>query len=495
MLAPWRTLEIHDRRFEEDEFLAQRTGVLAGWPTGAEVDLDEALAYHRALPADKVQPKQLARVKERGDMMLLPMLGQARLETMLDVIGFCEAECGMTDWSDSWFLLLDAYSRKNRYRDAEQAIEASRKEGRNLLSGYPAVNHGVKGFRQLIGASAHSFHLSNLDEDPRLSAEISLAGGASGFIAYDLHDLLQHSRDFPLDRRIWHHQYVARLAAYYTERGAPVIGWPAGHMNGWETPGLKIAITLLQALTAARQGVKHLACSYCATANVNQDLASMRVMQRLVDEYLQRLGHAGVATYVGVCPHLGVWPADVLQATSMLAWEVSVARMAGAHFCYLKSPDEAASTPGRLAIGGSLKIAKHMLNVLGDFKLQPSEAALEEERIIEMEVRAMVDAALELADGDPSNGTIKAVERGLLDGVFVPWNHAKNRVLTVRDKDGAYRYLDHGALPLPDAVVKYHQARIAQRSQREGRKADIDMVTDDLYYLARQVGSYTFDKL
>ena len=28
--------------------------------------------------------------------------------------------------------------------------------------------------------------------------------------------------------------------------GAPGIGWPAGHMNGWETPCLKIAITLLR---------------------------------------------------------------------------------------------------------------------------------------------------------------------------------------------------------------------------------------------------------
>jgi len=54
--------------------------------------------------------------------------------------------------------------------------------------------------------------------------------------------------------------------------------------------------------------VKHLACSYCATANIHQDLGSMRVMQRLVDEYLLRLGHEGVATYVGVCPHLGCGP-------------------------------------------------------------------------------------------------------------------------------------------------------------------------------------------
>ena len=70
----------------------------------------------------------------------------------------------------------------------------------------PAVIHGVHAFRKLVDVSGHSFHVSQLDEDPRLPAEISYAGGATGFIAYDLHDLMQHSRDFPLDRRIFHHQ-------------------------------------------------------------------------------------------------------------------------------------------------------------------------------------------------------------------------------------------------------------------------------------------------
>jgi len=49
MSAPWRTMEIHDRRLDDDELLALRPAVLAGWPTGEEVRLDEAIGYHRAL--------------------------------------------------------------------------------------------------------------------------------------------------------------------------------------------------------------------------------------------------------------------------------------------------------------------------------------------------------------------------------------------------------------------------------------------------------------
>ena len=488
-------MEVHDRRWEENEFLAQRGPALSEWKTGEEVDLDEAIAYHRAMPDHKVQAKQLARAKAEGNTIIVPQLGQATLETMLKIIRFVEGECGMTDWNDTWFWILDAYSRKKRFQKVDQAIAASRETGQNQLSGYPAVNHGVKGFRQLIEATGHGAHLSTLDEDPRLCSEISYAGGATGFLAYDLHDVMQHSRDYPLDRRIHNHQYICRLAAYYTERGAPILAWPAGHNNGWEPPGMKIAIVLLQALEAARQGVKHIAQSFGLTANINQDVGALRVMGRLGDSYLKAAGHTDVATYVGTYPHLGVWPADVMQAASMMAWEAAVSRMGGAHFIYLKSPDEAASTPSMEGIGAEVKIAKHMMNILGDFTLKANDAMAEEEAMIELEVRSIVDTVLGLADGDPSNGMIKAVERGILDGVFCPWVHVKNRVLTVRDAEGAYRYLDHGGLPIPAEVLRFHKAKIDERCRNTGRNADLDMVTEDLYHLAQPVGSHIFSRL
>ena len=136
-------MDVHDKCWEEAEFLARRPPALAEWPTGQGVDLDEAIAFHRALPDHKVQAKQLARAKAEGNAVILPQLGQARLETMLKIIRFVEGECGMTAWNDSWFWILDAYSRKKRFQAVEQTIAASLDSGKNQLSGYPAVNHGV----------------------------------------------------------------------------------------------------------------------------------------------------------------------------------------------------------------------------------------------------------------------------------------------------------------------------------------------------------------
>jgi len=488
-------MEVEDRCWEDSEFLDAHGAALKDWPTGEEVDLEEAIAYHRSLPDHKVQAKQLAQADANGEIVVLPQVGQATLEKMLGIFDFVEGECGMTDCYDSWFIILDAYNRKKRFDAAQQAIDATYKTGNNMLNGYPAVNHGVSGFRRLIEGSGHSAHLSTLDEDPRLCGEISLAGGASGYLAYDLHDVMQHSREYPLDRRIYNFQYISKLAAYYTERGAPILAWPAGHHNGWEPPGMKIAIVVLQVLEAARQGVKHFACSYGLSSNLVQDCVALRVMRRLVTEYVSRFGYEGVNVCSGGYPHLGVWPTDILQATAQMAWEAAVTRMAGAQFLYLKSPDEASSTPSREAIGAEVKIAKHMLNILGDFKLETTAAMEEEEEMVELEVRAIVDTTLDFANGDPSNGMIRAVEHGVLDAVFSPWVFVKNRLLTVRDVDGAYRYLDHGAMPLPERVVNYHKSKIEQRSRKSGMKPDIDMVTKDLYSLARPVGSHVFSKL
>ena len=46
-------MEVKQKRIDEDRFLEMRKEVLAQWPTGKEVDLEEAVAYQRSLPESK----------------------------------------------------------------------------------------------------------------------------------------------------------------------------------------------------------------------------------------------------------------------------------------------------------------------------------------------------------------------------------------------------------------------------------------------------------
>ena len=43
-------MDMRNRKLTEDEFFRERKEVLAQWPTGKDVDLEEAIAFHKSLP-------------------------------------------------------------------------------------------------------------------------------------------------------------------------------------------------------------------------------------------------------------------------------------------------------------------------------------------------------------------------------------------------------------------------------------------------------------
>ena len=43
-------MDIQNKRISNAEFFKERQEVLAQWPTGKDVDLEEAVAYHKAMP-------------------------------------------------------------------------------------------------------------------------------------------------------------------------------------------------------------------------------------------------------------------------------------------------------------------------------------------------------------------------------------------------------------------------------------------------------------
>jgi len=43
-------MDIRNKKIPEGEFMELRREVLSQWPTGKEVDLEEAVAYHKSMP-------------------------------------------------------------------------------------------------------------------------------------------------------------------------------------------------------------------------------------------------------------------------------------------------------------------------------------------------------------------------------------------------------------------------------------------------------------
>ena len=52
-------MDIKNKRIPDDEFARLRQEVLTQWPTGKDVDLQEAVDYHKAMEEDRIFSKKL----------------------------------------------------------------------------------------------------------------------------------------------------------------------------------------------------------------------------------------------------------------------------------------------------------------------------------------------------------------------------------------------------------------------------------------------------
>jgi methylaspartate mutase epsilon subunit len=468
-------IPLANRRWDWDFFMKVRQEVLGQWPTGAELlgeaGLREAVAYQTAQPRWKFASLRNADAEQEGRTQVVGQVGHALVEQVIAQIQYSE------DLKpDRWYVLEDTYTRKGQFSKAQEAVERSRKEGRSYLNGYPPVIHGMCAARTINEASQAVLMADGCDEDPRLQWELTLAGGWTAGPVHPLNTTFQHSRDEPLERAIFNFQYMDRLIAHYTEHGAPILAITSANLSGWDPQGIKVAVNLIHCLLAAEQGVKHLDLELGLSMHLVQDVASIHVVRKLAREYLDRRGYTDTKLYPWIYFYLGDWPQDRDALGAQLAWNAAIATLAGCNGMIVKSTDEASSTPTKEGFRAGIKIAKQIVRLVGGQRLPEGPDLAQEKRMLELEARAILDRTLELGDGDVAVGACRAVEAGIIDVQFSPWRRIKGDVLSVRDAEGAFRYLDAGSVPLPPEVREYHRMKLAQREAKEGTKADLDWV-------------------
>lgn len=474
---------VSNERWDDDRFARMRQDVLAQWDTGREADdLAANLDYLSALPKSQIWPIALAEYKSRGEMMIVPQIGYATVEQMVESL----QRLGENGAAGA-FIQADPYTRKLRLQEAAKAIDLSYETGKSQLTGYPWINFGVRRSRKMIEAIRMPLHVNgNNDEDPRLLAEVSLAAGATNNLMFDLRDLLTHEKDYPLAQRIINNQYICRLASWYTEHGVPIeltAGGMAMACVG-STPGLGIAVAILESLTAAAQGAKHFSLLLDPQGNLQQDLAAGEVLERLVRHYFDEFGYRDITLSRTVYPFTGEWPASPVAATVLMGWFTMIAAWSGAAWLYTKTPKEAIGTPSTESNIDSIQICRYALQVA---KAQPyprTDSFKLECEMIEAEARAVVDKALEVGDGDSALGRLRAVEYGSIDVAFPSWEYTKRKVMIGRDSTNAVRWSDPGLLPLPSNVIEYHKAKISERASAEGKDV-LELAIDGVRALGR----------
>ncbi|HZP87437.1 MAG TPA: hypothetical protein VFB54_11510 [Burkholderiales bacterium] len=479
-------IPLSTKRWDWDYFLAQRREVLGLWPTGAELSgmdaIDRAIAYHKTQPWSKYASQRNERALAEGRIQIVPQVGHALVEQTV-----AHMQCSEDLGPDRWYVLTDTYTRKSQYAKAQDAVERSRRDGFSYLNGYPLAAHGVAGARMVNECTRAAVGTDNNDEDARLPWEIALAGGWTWGTIKSVEELIQHSRDYPVDKNIHNQQYIDRLAAHYTEQGIPILRRASANLPGWDSLGFKVTVSLLEVLLSAAQGVKHIDLSIGIGMNLIQDTAAIQALRGLAREYLDRSGFSDVKIYSWTYFFLGDWPLQRGQMVGQLAFNATISALSGCCGMYIKSPDEATTTPTGEGFREAMEICGQVVRLVAGQRLPESPELTLERDMIEREVRSVVTKILELGEGDIAVGTCRGFETGVIDTMFSPYRHLRGKVRVVRDANGALRYLDHGLVPLPPEVAEYHRDRIAQREAKEATRADVRWIVREATWASRSM--------
>lgn len=465
------------KKLSMNSFMEIRENVLTQWPTGAEVrDLDEAIKYQQQIPQHKSFANKLLEAKSQGKTLTQPRAGVALPNEHIDLLRYLETKGG----ADLLPTTIDSYTRLNRYKEAEQGIRESMLNGRSLLNGFPAVNHGTAICRTVTESVGVPIQVRHGTPDARLLAEITLAGGFTSFEGGGISYNIPYSKNVPLEDTLRNWQYCDRLVGIYQTNGITINREPFGPLTGTLVPPcISHAVAVIEAVLAAEQGVRNITVGYGQCGNLIQDVAAIRSLEMITNEYLYKFGFEDTVITTVMHQWMGGFPSDEAKAFGVISWGAATASIAGATKVIVKTPHEAMGIPTKDANAQGIKCTKQVLTMLSDQFLPMLIVRSEINQILE-ETRAILDKVIELGKGDFVQGTILAFRSGVLDIPFSPSNNNIGLAMPARDNDGCIRFYEFGNLPFDNEIKEFHRAKMNKRAQAESREVCFQMVIDDI---------------
>ncbi|EAX47770.1 methylaspartate mutase, E subunit [Thermosinus carboxydivorans Nor1] len=474
-------MELKNKKWTHDEFYAVRAEVLKQWPTGRDVDFDEAIKYHENIPANRQFAKRLVKAKQKGETLTQPRAGVALIDDHIELLNFLKKE-GEADLLPT---TIDSYTRQNQYKEAQNGIEESLRAGRSLLNGFPAVNHGVAGVRKVVENVDAPLQVRHGTPDARLLAEITLAGGFTSYEGGGISYNIPYAKSVSLEKTILDWQYCDRLVGIYAEHGIEINREPFGPLTGTLVPpSISHAVAIIEGILAAEQGVKNITLGYGQCGNLIQDVAAIKALEALAEEYFAKHGYTDCVLTTVFHQWMGGFPQDEAKAFAVISWGAAAAALAKATKVIVKTPHEALGIPTKEANAQGLRATKQMINMLRDQPFPLTKEVEAEIEIIKAETRCLLDKVFELGGGDYAVGTVRAFAAGVLDVPFAPSKFNLNKILPARDNNGAVRLFDVGNLPFTQDIIDFHRAKIEERGKAEGRSPSFQMVIDDIYAIS-----------
>jgi methylaspartate mutase epsilon subunit len=476
---------VSDELLDLEEMKRARRDVLEMWKTGHAARSLEENAEFIARQPSFVTAQSGAR-GNRLPILIQPRSGVSLVKPQIELFkAFKSAGADVLSYQ------VDSLTRNNNYAGAEQAIRDSRATGVSTLNGFPVINHGVRALRRIITEVKSPLQTRHSTRDPRLLAEISYAGGVTSFEGGAICYNIPYYRDYPLDESIKAWQYVDRLTGWYHERFGIVLDREFfGTLTATLIPPcLAIVVNIIQAILAAKQGVKSVSLGYAEQGNRIQDVAAIRTLSRVADRVLTNLGHKDVRINTVFHQYMAAFPETQNRSRELIYNSAITAALSGSTRVIVKTCVESVRIPTVADNADAINIVRTGVADAAAMSLDEEKIAAESE-MIESEVESILESVIHCGRGSIATGVVESFRQGLLDVPFSPSVHNRGEVVTARDAEGAVRFLSTGKLQFDRVLKEFHRSKMQDRVRADGlllnEKQNYVLVERDVLQVARE---------
>jgi len=448
-------------RIPHDDFLRRRAQVLTRWHTlRMAADAADNARFLTARPS--LAAAQMA-ARASGRTLVQPRIGVADVREMLhrfDTVTRLKL-------ADVVSHQVDGNTRADRIEEADRLY----REEPTALNGTPLLSFGVPALRDIGRQIRLPLQVRHSARYPEPLAEMAFAGGATAFEGGPICYNVPYYKDLALTESLHHWRYVDRLCGLYAERYGVIIDREYfGTLTATLIPpALAIAIDIIEAMVAGEQGVRCVTLGYAEQGHREQDVAAIRVAQRLGERMLHhRFPSMQVSTVF--CQYMAAFPSGYERAAQLISASATTAHLARATRILTKTPVEALHIPSLEENVDGLSIVNRAM-ATGPHRLTPTQEARvrQEEEVIEAEVLAIVESVLHAGNGDLSRGVVAAFRSGALDIPFAPSDFNQGRLTPIRDADGAVRVLAPGGTAFGAGDIgAFHRERVSERLRQDG---------------------------
>nr|WP_308257214.1 methylaspartate mutase [Saccharothrix luteola] len=336
-------------------------------------------------------------------------------------------------------ITLDSYTRVGDLAAAETALADGMP-----LNGYPIVTHLPETTAGVLdGLRDDDFpvqvrHGSAVPGDivsalVRLRIDATEGGPVSYCLPYGRTPLAESVRNWA--------DAATRFTALRDFGVEPHVETFGGCMLGQLCPPSQlVAISVLEALFFAANGIRSISVSYAQQTNHEQDVEAVAALRRLCGELL-RVADWHVVVYA----YMGAYPTTPAGAYRLLGKAAELAVTTGSERLIVKTVAESRRIP---TIAENVAALEHAAAAARAGTAGPAP----QDSQTYAEARALVDAVLDLA-GDVGTALLRAFERGYLDIPYCLHPDNAGRTRSHLDARGRLCWSDLGNLPLRHLVA------------------------------------------